>query len=87
MCEALEELAGTHCETSDHQHTLQKGHAYLRQARVTQEDTDRKHLCGWLRAHNTLEYTDTPVCTLIGVKADSSIECDNAVSAGSQQPN
>ena len=51
MCEALEELAGTHCETSD-QHSLHKDHVELRQARVTRDDTDRKHLCGWLRSHN-----------------------------------
>ena len=33
-----------------------------------------------------LEYTDKLVCTLTGVEADSSMECDKAVSVGSQQP-
>ena len=84
MCEALEELAGTHCETSD-QHSLHKDHAELRQARVTRDDTDRKHLCGWLRSHNPFEYTDKLFCIFTGVEADSSIDCDNAVSVGSQQ--
>ena len=41
MCEALGELAGTHCETSG-QLSLHKDHAKLRQARVTCEYTDRK---------------------------------------------
>ena len=43
MCEALEELAGTHCETSD-QYSLHNDHAELRQARVIRDDTDRKHM-------------------------------------------
>ena len=84
MCEALEEIAGTHCETSD-QHSLHKDHAELRQARVARDDTDRKHLRGWLRSHKPLEYTDKLVCIFTGVETDSSIDCDNAVSVGSQQ--
>ena len=68
--------------------SLHKDHAKLRQVRVTQEDrpSDRKHLCGWLRAHNPLAYTDTLVYTITGVEADSSIKCDNSVSVRSQQP-
>ena len=84
MCEALEELAGTHCETSN-QHSLHKDNAELRQARVIRDDTDRKHLCGWLRSHNPFEYTDKLVGIFTGVEPGSSIDCDNAVSVESQQ--
>ena len=84
ICKALEELAGTNCKTSV-QHSLHKYHAELRQARVTRDDADRKHLCGWLRSHNPFGYTDKLVCIFTGVEADSSIDCDNAVSVGLQQ--
>ena len=66
--------------------TLHKDHVKLRQARVTRDDTDRKHPCGWYRSHNPFEYTDKLVCIFTGVEADdSSIDCDNAVSVGLQQ--
>ncbi len=84
MCEALEELSGVRCETSD-QHSLNKEHAELRHARMTQDDIDRKALIGWLNSHNPFEYKDKLVSIFTGVEADSSINCDDAVAIGSKQ--
>lgn len=84
ICEALEELSGMRCETSD-QHSLHKDHAELRQARQTQDDADRNRLVGWLKSHNPFEYRDKLVSIFTGVEADSSINCDNAVTIGSEQ--
>ncbi len=81
ICEALGELSGVHCETSD-QHSLHKDHAELRQARKTQ---DRKGLVAWLKSHNPFDYTDKLVSIFTGVEADSSINCDNAIEIDSRQ--
>jgi hypothetical protein len=83
MCEAVEELSGIHAETSD-QHCLHKDHAELGQSRQSQDESDRKKLVGWLRAHNPFEYKDKLVSIFTGVEADSSINCDNAVTIGSE---
>lgn len=84
ICEALEELSGMHCETSD-QHSLHKDHAELGQARQTQDAADRNRLFEWLKSHNPFEYSDKLVSIFTGVEADSRINCDNAVTIGSEQ--
>ena len=84
ICEALEELSGMHCETSD-QHSLHKDHAELGQTRQTQAAADRNRLFEWLKSHNPFKYSDKLVSIFTGVEADSRINCDNAVTIGSEQ--
>ena len=55
------------------------------QARRTEDDADRKRLFGWLKSHNPFEYKDKLVSIFTAVEADCSINCDNAVTIGSEQ--
>lgn len=71
-------------ETID-QHSLHKDPARLGQARQTQDAVDRNRLVKWLKSHNPLEHKDKFASIFSGAKAESSINCDNAVAIGSKQ--